>query len=64
MNKALKIILATMGGIEAMFSIAIPILVALLWINYSNLNGSSRVLISIMGALASVFRAYKVGWMK
>ena len=63
MNKTLKTILAVLGGIEAAFSIAIPILLSLLWINFSGLSGISSEFVLGAGMLASLFRAIKVGWL-
>jgi hypothetical protein len=63
MGKTKTIILATLGGIEAAFSIAIPVLVALLWISYSSFSDWSSYTVLCAGAIASVFRAIKVGWL-
>jgi len=64
MNKLLKVLIATLGGIEAVFSIGLPILVSILWIRIGGIeNYSSYVLLSA-GILASIFRAIKIGFMK
>ena len=63
MNKLLKILLATLAGIETVFSIGLPILVSLLWVRIGGLtNWSSYVLLSA-GILASIFRGIKTGLM-
>ena len=64
MNKILKIIIATLGGIESVVSIAIPILIAIIWINISDVIGWSSYVLLSAGILASLFRAIKIGFMK
>jgi hypothetical protein len=64
MNKIFKIILATLGGIEAVFSIVLPILVSLLWIKYSSMTGISSYVLLGAGLISSLFRAIKIGWFK
>ena len=64
MKKITKIILATLGGIEAVFSIAIPILVAILWTKYSTITGFSSNVVIAAGIIASLFRGIKIGWLK
>jgi hypothetical protein len=61
-NKVIKIILATLGGIEAIFTIATPILVALIWIRLSDWKGWSSYILLIAGILTTFFRAIKKGW--
>ena len=63
MNKITKITLAVLGGIEVIFYILIPTLVALMWIGYtSGVGVSAKVLISA-GIISTIFRAIKVGWL-
>jgi len=64
MNKPLKVLLATLGGINAVFSISIPILVSLLWIRIGGLIGWSSYVLLSAGILASVFRSIKIGFLK
>ena len=61
MNQTTKIILSILGGIEAVFSTGLPILVTILWIKYSNVIGWSSNVLIIVGICASVFRAIKIG---
>ena len=63
MNKILKIIVASLGGINAVLTISLPILVALLWVNFSGLEGWSSYALLTAGILASVFRGFKIGFM-
>ena len=64
MNKLLKIIVATLGGIDAVFSIGLPILVSLLWIRIGGLVGWNSYVLLSAGILASIFRSIKIGFMK
>jgi len=64
MNKLLKIIIATLGGIEAVFSIAVPILLAIIWIRISLMVGWSSYVLLSAGILATIFRGIKIGFMK
>ena len=64
MNKLNKILIAILGGVEAVFSIASPILLALLWIRYSSLESISAWFLLSAGIIASVFRAIRVGWLE
>ena len=64
MNKLLKIIIAILGGIDAVFSIGLPILVSLLWIRIGGLIGWSSYVLLSAGILASVFRSIKIGFLK
>jgi len=64
MNKLLKILIATLGGIDAVFSIGLPILVSLLWIRIGGLIGWSSYVLLSAGILASIFRSIKIGFLK
>jgi hypothetical protein len=63
MNKLSVAALAILGGIEAVFSIAMPILVALLWTKYVAISGQFSEIIIIGGIVSSLFRAIKIGWL-
>jgi len=62
MNKLKKILLATLGGLNTVVSVTIPILVVLLWIRTSEVVGISSYILIGAGFLASLFRAIKIGW--
>jgi hypothetical protein len=65
MNKIQKITLAILGGVETVFNIVSPILLVILWTRYTSLTGSASLLLILVGCIASVFRAIKVGgWLK
>ena len=64
----IKVIVAILGGADAVFNIATPILLALLIINvmgfglwYSTWNGAFLL---IVGILSTIYRAIKIGFMK
>jgi hypothetical protein len=63
MNKIGKVLLAVLGGVEAIFSIAMPILVAILWTMVTVNNGQFSWVIISAGIVASTFRAIRVGWL-
>ena len=64
MNQILKIIIAIFGGVDTVFNIALPTLVALLWISFQDLIGLSSYILLIAGIMATIFRGIKVGWLK
>ena len=64
MNKLVKIILAILGGVETVFYIVTPILIALIWSNLFSLESWSNYVVYISGLLASLFRGIKIGWLK
>jgi len=63
MNKLQKVTIAILGGIETVFSIAMPTLIALLWIKYSSSVGVSSLILITAGIISTIFRAIKVGWL-
>jgi hypothetical protein len=64
MNKIQTISLAILGGIEAVFRIASPILLALIWNNLFIFNNFGSYVILIIAIISSLFRAIKIGWME
>jgi hypothetical protein len=64
MNKLKTIILGILGAVDVVFSIFIPIAIAILWIKMTNFQGLGSHFIYGLGLLSSIFRAIKVGWLK
>ncbi len=64
MNKFLIAILAILGGIEVVFSIMTPIIVAIFWIHLIGLSEWSSYLFIMVCFLATLFRAIKIGFLK
>jgi hypothetical protein len=62
-SKTKKVIIAIFGGIDAVVSILTPLLLALLWIKFSDVQGFNLNFFYAIGLLATLFRAYKIGWM-
>ncbi len=56
MNKLLKGIVAFLGGVDLMFSIFIPIAIALVLINTGTLNNFNAGLLIVLGILSSFYR--------
>jgi len=64
MNKILKIILATLGAINVVYGILIPISVALILIVVFEPSSIQISLLVLMGGLSSLYRAISVGFIK
>ena len=64
MNKLLKILLATLAGVETVFYMVTPILIALIWVTLFSFESWSNYVVYIAGLLASLFRGIKIGWLK
>ncbi len=60
MNKFLKVIVAILGAVNLVFSIFIPIAVALISISFFNLTSFSNILVIIIGILSTIYRAVEV----
>ena len=66
MNKLLKAVIAILGAISVVFSILIPIAVAILLINVGGLSANewhSGILL-VSGFLASLYRAIDIGFLR
>ena len=59
MNKFFKIIVAILGAVDVVFSIFIPISIALILINLLDLSVFNLWAIMILGFLSSFYRAIK-----
>jgi hypothetical protein len=64
MNKLTKITLAVLGGFEAVYNIFSPLLLCTLAVLLVEVQGVSSTFILILGLVASIFRAIKIGWLK
>ncbi len=64
MNKFLIAILAILGGVEVVFYIMTPILIAIFWIYLIGLPSWTSYLFLAMCLFATLFRAIKVGFLK
>lgn len=64
MNKFVKVLLAILAAVERTFFIASPILVCILWVSLIGREDWSSPLFYLVGSLASIFRAIKVGWIR
>lgn len=63
MNKFVKVIIATLGGVNLAFSIVIPIFVAFLIVDTTNLSKFNEYLIYSIGYLSALYRGLKI-WIK
>ena len=63
MNKLPKVTIAILGGIETVFSILLPTIVALMWIRYDATVGISAKILIAAGIVSTIFRAIKIGWL-
>ncbi len=64
MNKFLISILAILGGIELVFYLMTPILIAIFWINIVGMIEWASYLLIGVCFLATLFRAIKIGFLK
>ena len=60
MNNLLKIFLATLGGINIIFSLFFPIALSLIIVKTYNINGFGLYLLVIVGSLSSLYRAIDI----
>lgn len=63
MEQFKRSILAVLAGIEVVFSMLSPILVALMWGSYAGYEGISSNLLVAVGFLTSIYRAIKIGFL-
>jgi hypothetical protein len=64
MNKLTKVLLSILAGLEAVFSMVIPIIVATLFVEIFNLGEINTYLIYGLGLVSTLFRAIRIGWMR
>jgi hypothetical protein len=64
MNRLQKVLIGILGAVDVVFSIFMPIAVAILWIYITNYQGAGSYFVYILGLLSSLFRAIKFGWLK
>ena len=64
MNKFLIIILAILGGINAVVSMLTPIVLVMVWIRFAGLQDWQSYLFFSLGLLATLFRAIQIGFLK
>lgn len=56
MNKHLKIFIAILGGINMIFSVFIPTMLALTIIDLVALNNTNQIILIIVGLLSTLYR--------
>jgi len=64
MNKLLTVVLAILGGIDVTIYIVTPILISAIWINIATISTWNTYIFIVLGVLATLFRAIKVGFLK
>lgn len=64
MGKIKTILLAVLGACNVIVDIMTPIAIALFWGYFFELNSILDKIVLTIGGLASLFRAYKIGWLK
>lgn len=65
MNRILKILIAILGGINTIYSMFIPIAVALIVVKfYPQLETFPQLVVIIAGSLSSLFKAIDVAFLK
>jgi len=63
MNKFLVVVLSILGGVEVVFYIFTPVIIAALWISVVGLVNWTSYFIYGVGLLATLFRAIKIGFL-
>lgn len=61
MNKSTKILLAIFGACSVLIEIMTPLAVTILWGLYFNLSNFASQVVLVIGGLATLFRAIKIG---
>jgi hypothetical protein len=64
MNNLQKVLLSIIGGIDTTFKILTPLLLSVIFVSMGDLTEIGTYTIYILGGLACLFRAIKIGWMK
>jgi hypothetical protein len=64
MNKLFKVIISILGAINVVFSIFIPIAVALLSIKFFGFQGIWSNILLVAGILSSIYKGINVGFIK
>ncbi len=64
MNKLVKILLAILGACNAVFSLFIPISIALLLIVVFNFGQSNSFMVVGLGILSTIYRAVDIGFVR
>lgn len=59
MHKIFKIIIAILGGVEVVFSIFIPVAIALMFLSYADLTVFQTYLIFTLAGLSSLYRGIR-----
>ena len=64
MNKFLLVILAILGGIEVVFTIMTPIIIAIFWVTIIGIENWTSYIFFGVCLVATLFRAIKIGFLK
>jgi len=64
MNKFLISLLAILGGVELVFYLAMPIIIAIFWMYLIGLSEWASYLFVGVCLLATLFRAIKIGFLR
>lgn len=64
MNKIQKIVIAILGGIDTVVYLFTPMILAALWITVAGLGRWESIFFYFVASFASLFRAYKIGFME
>jgi len=64
MNKFTLVILSILGGVEVVFYMFSPIIIAVIWVSITGLDNWTSYFFYGIGLLATAFRAIKIGFLK
>lgn len=60
MNKLLKVLVATFGGVNLVFELFIPLAIALMSIGYFHLTGYKITLLMVIAIASTIYRVINV----
>ena len=63
METTKRALLATLAGVEAVFSMLSPVLLVLMWITYVDYSDLSSGFLIVVAFLTSLYRAIKIGFL-
>lgn len=64
MNKFVLVFLSILGGCEVVFYIFTPMILSVLWISIVELSSWTFYFLFMLGFMATIFRAIKIGFLK
>jgi len=64
MNKFWKVFIASLGAVNAVYSMLIPIAISYFIISYSDLTGWKVFIVILFGLLSTLYRGIDIGFLR